>query len=102
VVSAVTPPQVIVRSFYRVKSFLVSRGSRPADAEDVLQEAFIKMQLYHEKGGRIRDHERFLARTAARLAINVKRDAHAELYMEWDADEIRRLVDTNPRPDEVH
>lgn len=77
------------------------RGTRPEDAEDLIQEAFIKMQLYCAKGGEVHQPEGFLVRTALRLAANARRDAHGDLYVDKKVDELTLLIDTNPTPDEV-
>jgi RNA polymerase sigma factor (sigma-70 family) len=80
---------------------LMRRGTRPHDAEDLIQEAFVKMQHYCDKGGEVRLPERFMIRTALRLAANAKRDSHFELYSDKKVEELLFLVDTKPTPDEV-
>jgi RNA polymerase sigma factor (sigma-70 family) len=87
--------------FRRVQKMLLRRGNSPADAEDLVQEAFLKMQEYCAKGGEIRKPEAFLVRTALRLGMNARRDAHDDLYTDENVEEVTLLVDTNPTPDEV-
>jgi len=94
-------PHFLPRNFLRVKNILVRRGTRREDAEDLIQEAFIKMQQYCEKGGEVRQPEGFLVRTALRLAANAHRDAHTDLYADKSVEDLALLIDTNPRPDEV-
>lgn len=94
-------PDFLPQYFRKVKSSLVRRGTRPHDAEDLIQEAFIKMQQYCERGGRVRQPEGFLLRTAARLAVNARRDAHPDLYSQVDVTELSFVIDTRPGPDEV-
>jgi RNA polymerase sigma factor (sigma-70 family) len=92
---------VLPQYFRRVKSILMRRGTRGEDAEDLIQDAFIKMQLYCEKGGEIRQPEGFLVRTALRLATNAHRDAHTDLYADNAVEDLTFVIDTSPRPDEV-
>jgi len=94
-------PRFLPQYFLRIRSILVRRGARREDAEDLIQEAFIKMQKYCEKGGEVRQPEGFLVRTALRLATNAHRDAHTDLYADKSVEELTLLIDTNPRPDEV-
>lgn len=85
----------------RVRRFLLRRGNTGADADDLVQEAFLRMQEYCAKGREVRQPEAFLIRTAQRLAMNAHRDAHRHLYADENVEEITHLVDTNPTPDEV-
>src|SRR5207244_1534828 len=94
-------PRFLPQYSLRIKNILVRRGTRREDAEDLIQEAFIKMQQYCEKGGEVRKPEGFLVRTALRLATNAHRDAHNDLYADKSVEELTLLIDTNPRPDEV-
>lgn len=93
-------PSMLPRYLRRTKSILMRRGTRREDAEDLIQEAFIKMQQYCEKGGEVRAPEGFLVRTALRLAVNAHRDAHKDLYCDKNVEELTLLIDTNPSPDE--
>jgi RNA polymerase sigma factor (sigma-70 family) len=94
-------PDLLPKYLRRTKSILMRRGTGREDAEDLIQDAFIKMQLYCEKGGEIRKPEGFLLRVALRLASNAHRDAHTDLYADKNVDELTLLIDTNPLPDEV-
>jgi RNA polymerase sigma factor (sigma-70 family) len=94
-------PHLLPKYFRRTKSILMRRGTRREDAEDLIQEAFIRMQRYCERGGKIRRPEGFLLRTALRLASNAHRDAHTDLYVNRDIEELTLLIDTSPTPDEV-
>ena len=76
------------------------RGTRREDAEDLIHDAFIRMQQYCDKGGEVHQPEGFLVRTATRLAINAHRDARADSYTEQRVEELTRLMDTLPTPDE--
>lgn len=56
--------------FRRMRRMLLRRGRTREDAEDLIQEAFVRMQEYCERGGRVHQPEGFLVRTVLRLAIN--------------------------------
>lgn len=89
------------KHFRRMQRLLLRRGRTREETEDLIQDAFVKMQEYCNQGGEVRQPEGFLVRTVMRLAINARRDAHPELYVDQKADELTLLIDTNPTPDEV-
>jgi len=94
-------PVNLPRYFRRIQRLLLRRGNTRAEAEDLVQEAFLKMHEYCLKGGDVRQTEAFLVRTALRLGINARRDAHRDLYTDDDVEEVTLVIDTNPTPDEV-
>ena len=87
--------------FHRLLKLLRSRGNSQAEAEDLIQEAYLKMHEYVAKGGEVREPEAFMARTALRLGLNAKRDAHPELFADQDVENFTFIVDPTPTPDEV-
>ena len=87
--------------FRRLRMLLLRRGRTREDAEDLIQDAFLKMQEYCERGGQVRQPEGFLVRTVLRLAANARRDAHRNLYCEEPVENLTLIVDTTPTPDEV-
>lgn len=87
--------------FRRLQRMLLRRGRSPDDAEDLIQDAFLKMQEYCERGGQVRQPEGFLVRTVLRLASNARRDEHRHLYCDEQVENLKLLVDTTPTPDEV-
>jgi RNA polymerase sigma-70 factor (ECF subfamily) len=87
--------------FAHIRKILMRRGRSRAEAEDLIQDAFLKMQEYCRRGGEVRQPEGFLVRTALRLAINARRDEHRDLYVSEQVEELTRIIDTNPTPDEV-
>lgn len=87
--------------FRRLRSILRRRGRTQEEAEDLIQEAFLKMQEYCEQGGRVHQPEGFLMRTVLRLASNARRDAHRELYCDQRVEDLTLLIDASPTPDEV-
>jgi RNA polymerase sigma factor (sigma-70 family) len=87
--------------FRRLRMLLMRRGRTREEAEDLIQDAFLKMQEYCERGGQVRQPEGFLVRTVLRLAANARRDAHRNLYCEEPVENLTLIVDTTPTPDEV-
>ena len=87
--------------FRRLQALLLRRGRTREEAEDLIQDAFLKMQEYCEKGGQVHQPEGFLVRTALRLAANARRDEHRDLYCEEQVEDLTFIIDTTPTPDEV-
>ncbi len=87
--------------FRRMRKILLRRGRTREEAEDLIQEAFLRMQEYCGKGGEVRKPESFLVRTVLRLAMNARRDEHRELYADEKSEELALVIDTRPTPDEV-
>src|SRR5262245_21153988 len=84
----------------RVKKLLRRFGASPEDAEDLVQEAVLRLHVYERAGNEIRSPESFVARTALNLAIDAARHAHANLYESTSVENLT-IIDTQPRPDEV-
>lgn len=87
--------------FRKLQRILVRRGRTREEAEDLIQQAFLKLQEYCDRGGEVRQPEGFLIRTVLRLAINARRDEHRHLYVDTQVEELTHLVDSHPTPDEV-
>jgi RNA polymerase sigma-70 factor (ECF subfamily) len=87
--------------FRRLRMLLLRTGRTREEAEDLIQDAFLKMQEYCEHGGQVRQPEGFLVRTVLRLAANARRDAHRNLYCEEPVENLTLIIDTTPTPDEV-
>lgn len=83
-----------------LEKLLLRRGTRREDAEDLVQEAVLRLHAYTRAGGVVRDQEAFLARTAFNLAIDLRRHSRGDLYTADPVEELG-LVDTQPAPDEV-
>jgi RNA polymerase sigma-70 factor (ECF subfamily) len=83
-----------------IKKLLRSRGATREDAEDLVQEAMLRLHVYTREGGQVRNHEAFLARTAMNLAVDVHRHARDDLYEQESVEELN-LVDISATPDEV-
>jgi RNA polymerase sigma factor (sigma-70 family) len=87
--------------FLRLQRMLIRRGRTREEAEDLVQQAFLKLQEYCNGGGLVRKTEPFLVRTVLRLAVNARRDEHRDLYVDEKIESIAQIVDTHPTPDEV-
>jgi RNA polymerase sigma factor (sigma-70 family) len=84
----------------RLQGMLRRRGHAREDAEDLVQEAFLRLQIYCNAGNEVRSPEAFLARTALNLAVNARESDHRHLYVA-EAVEDLQLVDLSPTPEEV-
>lgn len=83
----------------KVRRVLRRRGRSQDEADDLIQEAFLRLQVY------CRDHEvrntgGFLLRTALNLALDRKRRARVAAVVPGGLDDLA-LVDPSPPPDEV-
>lgn len=66
----------------------------------MIQEAFLRLQIYYRRGIPVRQPKAFLTRTALRLSINARRDEHRDL---WSSEEIEDLplLDLEAMPEDV-
>ena len=83
-----------------VQKLLRFRGKTREDAEDLVQEAVLRLHVYMQEGGEVRDHRAFVVRTAMNLAVDAHRHAHGHLYEPAPIEELN-LPDLSPPPDEV-
>lgn len=86
--------------FRRLERLLRQRGRTREEAEDLIHDAFLRVKVYCDEGGEVREPEAFLVRTV----LNLSRDAHARehrhLYVTEPVEELG-LADPDPGPDEV-
>lgn len=88
--------------FARLLKLLQRRG-RSQDAEDLIQEALLRLHEYCQSRP-VRDEEAFLTRCVTNLAIDRHRRERRHLYAEQSVEELEAtlgLVDSAPGPDEV-
>jgi RNA polymerase sigma factor (sigma-70 family) len=85
----------------RIQKRLLRGGRSREDAEDIVQEAYLRMQAYCERGGKVQEPQEFLLQTATRLAINARRDSHQDLYSKRRVEDLTFIVDSSPLPEEV-
>lgn len=83
-----------------LQKLLRRRGETSDRAEDLVQEAYLRMQVYCKEGHEVRRPEAFLLRTVLNLAVDVRRREHRDRY-ETDTVEELHLPDLAPTPDEV-
>jgi RNA polymerase sigma-70 factor (ECF subfamily) len=86
--------------FRRLEKLLRRRGRTREEAEDLIQEAFLRVKIYCDQGGEVKAPEAFLVRTVLNLARDVRDREHRELYVAEPA-EMLLLPDSVPAPDEV-
>jgi len=88
------------RLFVKLRRLLRSRGRSPDDSDDIIQEAFLRLQLYCREHV-VKQQEAFLVRVALNLSVDQsKREQRARI--EPGALEKLDLVDPNPLPDAVY
>jgi len=59
----------------RLKKLLRRGGATPEDAEDLVQEAVLRLHAYTHAGREVHDPESFVARTALNLAVDASRSS---------------------------
>jgi RNA polymerase sigma factor (sigma-70 family) len=96
----VTRMGLVKSQLQRIKNLLRLRGVTREDAEDLVQEAMLRLHVYTRSGGEVRDPTGFVVRTAFNLAVDTHRRAHRDLYEVTRVEELN-LIDIHPGPDEV-
>jgi len=86
--------------FRRLEKLLRRRGRTREEAEDIIQEAFVRVKVYCDEGGVVNQPEAFLVRTVLNLARDVREHEHRELYVA-EAVETLTIADCSTKPDEV-
>ena len=84
----------------KLRRLLRSRGRSIDDTDDLIQEAFLRLQVY------CRDHsvqktEAFLVRTALNLSADQSKREH-RLHVDQEVIEKLPLIDPGPGPDEAY
>jgi RNA polymerase sigma factor (sigma-70 family) len=82
------------------RRFLKSRGKTREDAEDLIQEAFLRLERYCRQGNKVENTEAFLTRTVMNLSISEHRQENSYLEGKTSLDH-EPLLDPAPSPDEV-
>lgn len=70
------------------------------DTEDLIQEAYLRMQAYCQQGRKVREPEAFLVRTVLRLHSNARRYDRRHPKVDQAVEDLV-LLDPTPSPDEV-
>lgn len=72
----------------RLRRMLRRRGRTPEDAEDLIQELFLRVMVYCQEGGKIRNPEHFLSRSVLNLSAKLRDREHRELYVTAPVEEM--------------
>src|SRR5277367_531524 len=91
---------VLKNQLRQLQKFLRRRGASPQDAEDLVQEAVVRLFAYTRKTGEVRNPAAFLTRTAMNLAVDLHRSSRLDRF-EPEPVEVLDLLDLGPAPDEV-
>jgi RNA polymerase sigma factor (sigma-70 family) len=81
-----------------LRNLLRRRGRSRHDADDLIQEAFLRLHLYC-RDQEIRKQDAFLARTVFNLSVDLHRKEHRGRYCNEPLESLL-LVDVGPTPDE--
>lgn len=90
----------LARRLQKLRRLLRRRGASAPDAEDLVQEAVLRLHIYTREGGEVRDTNAFLFRTAMNLSVDTHRRSRLELYETAPVEELN-IIDLAPAPDEV-
>jgi RNA polymerase sigma-70 factor (ECF subfamily) len=82
-----------------LKQILRRRGRSADDADDLVQEAFLRLHAFMSDGKEVRQPEAFLVRTVLNLSVDQRRRARGHLYESQPVEEMQ-LVDLAPTPEE--
>jgi RNA polymerase sigma factor (sigma-70 family) len=85
--------------FVKLRRLLYSRGHRGDETDDLIQEAFLRLQQYHGERA-VKHTEAFLVRTVLNLLIDQRRRRRTAAVVP-DSVETLSLIDPNPTPDAV-
>jgi RNA polymerase sigma factor (sigma-70 family) len=86
----------------RLRKFLRCRGESREDAEDLIQEAFLRLHVYC-RSSETHQQEAFLKRTLLNLVVDRHRKEHSDRYIDEKPEELTgklALIDLRPTPDE--
>jgi RNA polymerase sigma-70 factor (ECF subfamily) len=91
------------RQVRRLKEVLRNRGQSREDAEDLVQEAFLRLHTFLADGHEVRQPEGFLVRTALNLAVDARRRNVRERRDQFVPETVEdlQLVDLSPSPEEI-
>jgi RNA polymerase sigma factor (sigma-70 family) len=92
--------RVLKNHLRQLQKFLRRRGSTRQDAEDLVQEAVLRLFAYTRKVGEVRNTEAFLTRTVMNLAVDLHRRSRLDRF-EPRPVEVLDLLDLGPAPEEV-
>jgi RNA polymerase sigma-70 factor (ECF subfamily) len=79
-------------------TLLRRRGRSRDDADDLIQEAFLRLHVYCQSGA-VQNQDAFLSRTVLNLSVDLHRKEHRDRYCDEDLESLL-LIDSKPMPDE--
>jgi RNA polymerase sigma factor (sigma-70 family) len=91
---------LLVSYLRHLQKLLRQRGASPEHAEELVQEAVLRLHVYTREGGKVVEPEAFLMRTVLNLAVDAHRRGRLDRYEAQSVEELE-LVDLSPGPDEV-
>lgn len=83
----------------KLRKLLRARGRTAADSDDLIQEAFLRLELYC-RDHVVRQPEAFLVRTVINLSVDEGRSAYRRHTVSGCVESLP-LIDPHPTPDEV-
>lgn len=90
----------LMAHFPRLERILRRRGRSREDAEDLIQETFLRVKQYLDKGNEIREPEAFIVSTALNLSRDARRREHRHLYSNKALEQID-VIDSQPSPEDM-
>ena len=87
------------RHLARLKRYLRHRGRTDEDADDLIQEAFLRLEVYGREK-EVEHEEAFLMRTVANLSVDKHRHDTVLEVVDVPVDELE-ILDTRPSPDQI-
>ena len=92
------PMQWVEERVHRLRNLLRRYGRSRDDADDLIQEAFLRLHLYCQDK-EVHKQDAFLSRTVMNLSVDLHRKEHRDLYTKEPLENLV-LVDLKPTPDE--
>lgn len=86
--------------FVKLRRLLYSRGQRGDDTEDLIQEAFLRLQEYHRERT-VNHEEAFLVRTTLNLLTDQRRRTRGAVVVKDSHEIVAAAIDPSPTPDVV-
>lgn len=83
-----------------LKRVLARRGFAATDADDFIQEALMRLEVY-QRDNEVQHVKGFLARTVVNIAIDTYRKRNSVEFSPEPV-ELHGIVDSHPQPDEVY
>lgn len=87
----------------KLKKLLRRRGQSPEDAEDLVQEAFVRLQAFLNQGNTVERPEAFLVRVALNLAVDQHRRDRRQHRDQFEPEPVEELalIDIGPTPEDI-